>query len=150
MDYPPVTCQVDGEGNYTLTWDVANTCWASTEGMSVFYIDILNAYAEINANTVVTNVSVKADGEEVAVNMGNVKVYDSEGSYRIELYNMYGGSASAVDTGMVISDTLIVTFTLGSGNPGTGDSTDLMVLCGAMLVSAMGVVALVVSRKKFI
>lgn len=150
VDYPPVTCQVDGEGNYTLTWDVANTCWASTEGMSVFYIDILNAYAEINANTVVTNVSVKADGEEVAVNMGNVKVYDSEGSYRIELYNMYGGSASAVDTGMVISDTLIVTFTLGSGNPGTGDSTDLMVLCGAMLVSAMGVVALVVSRKKFI
>lgn len=146
------TTIVDGEGNYTLVWDVPGSCWGATaEGVIYFFIDIKGAYAEIAKNTVVTNVTVKADGVEIPVDMSKVQVYDSNGDYRIELTNLtWSGGYTAVDSGLAINETLIVTFTLGSGNATTGDSTNLAVICGAMLVSAMGVVALVVSRKKFI
>lgn len=148
-DYPPVTCEVSGDGNYTLIWDVANTCWQTAEGMSVFYIDIMGAYAGLK-NNVVTNVTVLVDGEAIDVNMGNVKVYNADGAYRIELYNMYGGSAGAVASDLIINETMTVVFTLGTGNATTGDSTNLMMLCGILVASMMGITALVVARKKFI
>ena len=146
------TTIVDGEGNYTLIWDVPGTCWGATaEGVVCFYIDIEGAYADIAKNTVVTAVTVKADGVEIPVDMSKVRIYDADGDYRIELTNLsWAGGYTSVDSEFVIDGELIVSFTLGSGNATTGDSTNLVVLCGAMLVSAMGIVALVVNRKKFI
>ena len=146
------TTVVDGEGNYTLTWDVPGTCWGATaEGIVSFYIDIEGAYADIAKNTKVTSIVVKADGVEIPVDMSKVQIYDADGDYRIELTNLtWAGGYSAVDPNMIVDETLTVVFTLGSGNATTGDSTNLVVLCGAMLLSAMGIVALVVNRKKFI
>lgn len=149
-DYKVFT-PVSGPGSYTLSWNLSDWGWEAANGAMVFYIDIDDAFIKLH-NCGVTALTVSADGAPVNVNLSNVKVYNSNGDYRIELYNAYSGSAGAVSNTIQFSENLTVSFTLeelAADSPSTGDGTDLTGLYGIMLAATLGVVALVPAGRKF-
>lgn len=144
---------VSGGGTYTIVWNPS----AAADGAEVFVIDIVGG-SNLYKTCSLTGVSVVADGVSIPVDMSKVKFGDLEynGNLRIELYNAYGATASApaIDlSALNFSEELVVTFTLyevpaDSTNSGTGDSFDVAMV-GTLLVSAMAICALVVTRKKW-
>lgn len=140
-----VTTTVTGSGTYTLSWNLNEWGWDAVNGLAVLYIDIEN-YDMIQMYDV-ANVVVTADGQEVPVTDYNVKVYESDGCYRIELYNMYSGTDGAVAGDLAFASNVTVTFDLVY-TASYGDETNLVLIGGLLLVSVLGVVALVVTRKK--
>ena len=113
-----VNTTVTGEGTYTLTWNVPDTC----EGTMAFYINIVDGYEALK-DIPVTAVKVLVDGTEVAVNMDNLYCFEysntddsgavTETGYQILFYNFYGSGTNAVEPIATINSTLEVSFTLG-------------------------------------
>ena len=140
-----VSTTVTGSGTYTLSWNLNEWGWDPVSGLAVLYIDIEN-YDMIQMYDV-ANVVVTADGQEVPVTDYNVKVYESDGCYRIELYNMYSGTEGAVAGNLAFASNVTVTFDLVY-TASYGDETNLVLIGSLLLVSVLGIVALVVTRKK--
>lgn len=140
-----VTTTVTGSGTYTLSWNLNEWGWDPVSGLAVLYVDIAN-YDMIQMYDV-ANVVVTADGQEVPVTDYNVKVYESDGYYRIELYNMYSGTDGAVAGDLAFAQNVTVTFDLVY-TASYGDETNLVLIGSLLLVSMLGIVALVVTRKK--
>lgn len=140
-----VSTTVTGSGTYTLSWNLNEWGWDPVSGLAVLYVDIAN-YDMIQMYDV-ANVVVTADGQEVPVTDYNVKVYESDGYYRIELYNMYSGTDGAVAGDLAFAQNVTVTFDLVY-TASYGDETNLVLIGSLLLVSMLGIVALVVTRKK--
>lgn len=140
-----VTTTVTGSGTYTLSWNLNEYGWDAVSGLAVLFIDIEN-YDMIQMYDA-QNVVVTVDGQEVPVTQYNVKTYESDGYYRIELYNMYSGTDGAVASDLAFAENITVTFDLVY-TASYGDETNLVLIGSLLLVSMLGVVALVVTRKK--
>lgn len=108
-----VNTTVTGAGTYTLSWDLPEGT-AITDAL-VFVVDIVGAGSEGYA---LTDLSVTADGEEIAVDMAKVATGDLEekGNFRIEIYNEYGPTKedAPIDTALAASGNLTVTFTIAA------------------------------------
>lgn len=113
-----VNTMVTGAGTYTLSWDLAEG--QAVNGAVVFVVDLAGAAADLLAQGKefnLTDLKVKADGTELAVDMSKVVTGDIEekGNYRIEIYNEYGTTkeAAPIDiTKLSASKTLSIDFTL--------------------------------------
>lgn len=141
-----VSTTVTGSGTYTLRWNLNEWGWDAVNGLAVLYIDIEN-YDMIQMYDV-ANVVVTVDGQSVPVTQSNVKTYESDGYYRIELYNMYSGTAGAVSGDLAFAENVTVTFDLVY-TASHGDETNLVLMGSLLVVSMLGIVALIVTKKKF-
>lgn len=146
-----VNTTVTGPGTYTLTF----TPSAPVSDALVFVIDIVGAGAAFTeAGYTVTNVTLTADGVTVPVNMPKLVTGDLEnnGNFRIEIHNEYGSTKEdpAINySTLAFSESLVISFTITDPNavpPKTGDPITLA--CAALLCSAMGVTAIVGSKKR--
>ncbi len=120
-----VKTDVTGPGTYTFSYDLDAALGydGSSSGLQVFVIDVVGAGAAF-ASYNVSDLTVKADGTSVAVDMSKLVVGDLEGNgnYRIEIYNQYGSTkeAPAVDPAtFAVAQTLEVSFTLVDPNAET-------------------------------
>lgn len=114
---------VDGYGTYTvsLNSEDAEKSDDPANGALVFCVDIMGAAGEFNtANTNAWVDSIKADGQEVAVDNSKIAASDDNGNFRIEIWNYYGSTGRSGDAHynpidaekFTVSDKLEVTFTL--------------------------------------
>lgn len=95
------TTKVNGAGTYSVTLsasEVGGDGETFAEGTMLLGVDIIGAYdgmAAVGKSLSVSALTVKADGEEVAVDMSKVLTGDTEGNgdYYIEIYNEYGNTA---------------------------------------------------------
>ena len=112
-----VNATVTGAGTYTLSWDLAEG--QAVNSAIVFVVDIVGAGADFAAQSMgVTDLKVKVDGADLAVDLSKVITGDLEenGNFRIEIYNEYGKTkeAPSIDTTKVVATkNLTVEFTLG-------------------------------------
>jgi hypothetical protein len=117
------TTTISGDGTYTVTLnaaDVDGDASVGANGAQVFCVDIEGAQAgltEEGKTFSVTDLSVTADGEEVAVDADKIVTGDIEenGNFRIEIYNDYGDTVSdaPIDAeGFTFKDNITVEFTL--------------------------------------
>ncbi len=144
-----------GEGTYKFTVDVekiAGFDGASSTGFKVFVIDIIGAAKDLE-NFDLKNVTVKADGVEVPVDISKILTGDIEekGSYRIELYNEWGKTkdAPAIDAVNTTYTKLEVSFTLDDPSTTTIDSKGDAATPAFMLVLAgLAFVGIAVYSKK--
>lgn len=113
-----VSTTVDGDGTYTLSWDL--TAETPVNGAIVYVVDIAGAAADLAANGKtfeLTDLKIKLDGADLAVDMSKVQTGDIEekGNYRIEIFNEYGLTKenSPIDvTKLVAASNMTVEFAL--------------------------------------
>ncbi len=113
-----VNVNVNGSGTYTLSWDLAEG--QAVNSAVVFVVDVVGASADLLADGKkinLTDLKVKVDGADLAVDMSKVVTGDIEenGNYRIEIYNEYGTTkeAPSIDiTKLVAAKNLTVEFTV--------------------------------------
>lgn len=141
-----VSTVVTGEGTYTLSWNLNEWGWDTVDGIQVLYIDITN-YENLYMYDA-TNITVTADGQKVPTAWYNAKTYYADGYYRIELYNVYSNSAGVVSSDLTFAENLTVTFDLVKGQPITGDTTPVALAVCLLVLGALGVTALVATKKK--
>lgn len=113
-----VNTTVTGAGTYTLSWDLGEG--QAVNSAVVFVVDVAGAAADLltqGKQFKLTDLKVKADGTDLAVDMSKVVTGDIEGkgNYRIEIYNEYGTTkeAAPIDkAALVAAKNLTVEFTV--------------------------------------
>lgn len=143
---------VTGGGTYSIHYTPSE----AADGAEVFVVDIIGG-AELYRTCKLVGVSVTADGVNIPVNLNKVRFGDLEynGNLRIEIFNAFGSNDPSIDlSALNFSQELIVSFTLeevavDDSNPNGGDSFRFVAF-GTLLISAMAIVALTVSRKKWL
>ncbi|MCD7727180.1 MAG: leucine-rich repeat protein [Ruminococcus sp.] len=105
---------VNGDGTYTITWDVSE--YGGISDALIFCIDLNDASTNYPNMTAELN-SIMVDGEEVSFDASKIIYGDIEenGNYRIEIYNTYGDSEAdpAIDPDDIdAEETLSVTFSV--------------------------------------
>lgn len=117
------TTTVSGDGSYSVTLnasEVGGDGSTGANGAQVLCVDIVGAQAalaEEGKTYNVTDISVTADGTEVAVDASKLVTGDIEenGNFRIEIYNVYGDTAadSPIDAAaFTFADSVTVDFTI--------------------------------------
>lgn len=122
--------KVTGEGTYSFTVDVekvAGYAGAESTGFKVLVIDIIGA-AEAFKDYKVTDVTVKANGTEVALDESKLIIGDIEekGNFRIEIFNEYGDTKNdpGIDATATKYSKLEVSFTIDDPKTTDTDTTD--------------------------
>lgn len=108
-----VTTAISGDGTYTLTYEGA------CADLGILVVDIVGAQTDLDAENKtykVTELTLTIDGKDVPVDLSKVLTGDLEtnGNYRIDLYNMYGDSKNdpGLDNTTTVAESLVLTFTI--------------------------------------
>ncbi len=120
------TTQVTGAGSYSVTLnatEVGGDGTTAASGAMVFCVDVVGLGATLAASgqeAKLTNISILADGAEVAVDASKIVTGDIEenGNFRIEIYNEYGSTVndSPIDqNALAFAQTLTVNFDIEIG-----------------------------------
>ena len=111
------SCMINGDGTYTIRFN------AASKGLNVFCIDIVGLSAACGGAEGITATinKIVLDDWGTKVTFDNYKLsagdIESNGNYRMELYNAYGATANACGLGVAPADfaftkKMAVTFTL--------------------------------------
>lgn len=127
--------EITGEGEYSLTWDVAAWVAANSEslgiyaaeGCEVFLIDVSGAAEYFAANGVsITVTKILCDGAEIeikdAINQGDL---EENGDWRVSLYNSTNEQGNAIDPSDIYAEeALTVMFKVNVAEGPTEETTE--------------------------